>query len=88
MVLGEASESDDSDDNAPTEFSNSTAINFGQSTTAETTSANNKTSRRHKLKYNTLLHYKLRIRELYFTFLLKLKVIIDAFNIQVKIMLN
>lgn len=57
MVLGEASESDE-DSDAPSEFvpPNSTVTNFGQSST----NTNVKKASRHKLKYNTLLHYKLR----------------------------
>ena len=53
MVLGEASESDDDSD-----VPNSKPVQF---VTNSNTNPNQRTaSSKHKLKYNTLLHYRLR----------------------------
>ena len=52
MVLGEASESDE-DSDVP---NNSTPVN----TSFLPSNSNTKKTPKHKLKYNTLLHYRLR----------------------------
>ena len=52
MVLGEASESDEESDDAPNSSTPSN-INFLPNNSSRKTP-------KHKLKYNTLLHYRLR----------------------------
>ena len=59
MVLGEASESDEDSDVSDVGKKNK-AFNFGFAEQGRQASVTNKRSPKHKLKYNTLLHHKLR----------------------------
>lgn len=59
MVLGEASESDE-DSDAPTEFTIGNSSSILASTLMSSQKTSKKPPNKHKLKYNTLLHYKLR----------------------------
>jgi len=59
MVLGEASESDE-DSDAPTEFTIGNSSSILASTLMSSQKTTKKPPNKHKLKYNTLLHYKLR----------------------------
>ena len=75
MVLGEASESEDESDGPNSkETSLSGSQSVGSFLPNNASRAGPKKSSRHKLKYNTLLHYRLRKHE-------KLQVIEKQINI-------
>jgi len=61
MVLGEASESEDESDSATSKETSLSGSQSGSSFLPNSSSrVGSKKSSRHKLKYNTLLHYRLR----------------------------